>query len=128
MKELAGFSEDRAQNMGITAELVESNLYEWHVRFFGFDPQSSVCECVCLLKVLDSTISFKCAEEATFAKDVNKVGCDLALKAPMSSYSCMQTVRKEIELRVAFPSSYPAEPPFVRIVRPRFHFRTGHVG
>lgn len=26
-----------------------------------------------------------------------------------------------------FPSSFPTEPPFVRIVRPRFQYRTGHV-
>ncbi len=32
-----------------------------------------------------------------------------------------------IELEVRFPEQYPAEPPFVRIVHPRFTFRTGHI-
>ena len=32
-----------------------------------------------------------------------------------------------IELRIAFPSSYPAAPPYIRVIRPRFAFRTGHV-
>lgn len=32
-----------------------------------------------------------------------------------------------IELRVAFPSAYPSQPPYVRVVRPRFVYRTGHV-
>ena len=29
--------------------------------------------------------------------------------------------------RVVFPSSFPAAPPYVRVLRPRFVFRTGHV-
>ena len=34
---------------------------------------------------------------------------------------------KRIVLSVAFSSSYPATPPYVRVIRPRFAFRTGHV-
>ncbi len=34
---------------------------------------------------------------------------------------------KRILLRIAFPSTYPAAPPYVRVIRPRFQFRTGHV-
>jgi ubiquitin-conjugating enzyme E2 Q len=32
-----------------------------------------------------------------------------------------------VELRVSFSSDYPFAPPFVRVVRPRFQFHTGHV-
>lgn len=34
---------------------------------------------------------------------------------------------KEIELEIRFPEGYPFEPPFVRIVSPRFMHLTGHV-
>lgn len=34
---------------------------------------------------------------------------------------------KRILLRIAFPSTYPAAPPYIRVIRPRFQFRTGHV-
>lgn len=33
----------------------------------------------------------------------------------------------KIELRLSFPSQYPSAPPYVRVIRPRFQFRTGHV-
>jgi ubiquitin-conjugating enzyme E2 Q len=32
-----------------------------------------------------------------------------------------------IEMEMVFPSTYPIEPPFVRVVRPRFKLLTGHV-
>jgi ubiquitin-protein ligase len=32
-----------------------------------------------------------------------------------------------ILLRIAFPPTYPLNPPFVRVIKPRFAFRTGHV-
>jgi len=34
---------------------------------------------------------------------------------------------KEVELEFTFNENYPFEPPFVRVVSPRFDFRTGHV-
>jgi len=34
---------------------------------------------------------------------------------------------KEIKLEILFGPSYPFDPPFVRIVRPRFQYRTGHI-
>ena len=34
---------------------------------------------------------------------------------------------KRILLRVSFPSTYPTAPPYIRVIRPRFQFRTGHV-
>jgi ubiquitin-protein ligase len=33
----------------------------------------------------------------------------------------------EIEMEVRFPQSYPLEPPFIRVVSPRFKYQTGHV-
>lgn len=32
-----------------------------------------------------------------------------------------------IELEMKFPADYPFSPPFIRVLRPRFQFRTGHV-
>mmetsp|Transcript_18010 Transcript_18010/g.20045 ORF Transcript_18010/g.20045 Transcript_18010/m.20045 type:complete len:105 (+) Transcript_18010:188-502(+) len=32
-----------------------------------------------------------------------------------------------ITAHITFPNSYPFNPPFIRIIRPRFAFRTGHV-
>eukprot|EP01089_Gocevia_fonbrunei_P009538 TRINITY_DN21869_c0_g1_i1.p1 TRINITY_DN21869_c0_g1~~TRINITY_DN21869_c0_g1_i1.p1 ORF type:complete len:337 (+),score=67.29 TRINITY_DN21869_c0_g1_i1:39-1013(+) len=34
---------------------------------------------------------------------------------------------KSILLHVTFPKTYPFHPPFIRVIRPRFAFRTGHV-
>eukprot|EP01105_Mastigella_eilhardi_P011410 TRINITY_DN2630_c0_g2_i1.p1 TRINITY_DN2630_c0_g2~~TRINITY_DN2630_c0_g2_i1.p1 ORF type:complete len:325 (-),score=104.58 TRINITY_DN2630_c0_g2_i1:165-1091(-) len=34
---------------------------------------------------------------------------------------------KEIVLHIVFPTNYPYSPPFVRVIRPRFAFHTGHV-
>jgi len=37
-------------------------------------------------------------------------------------------MRKDhILLHIAFPPTYPLNPPFVRVIKPRFAFRTGHV-
>lgn len=92
MKELTGLAREKTGCVGISAEPIESNLYEWEVRLFGFDPDSTD------------------PAEAAFAQDLDK--------SPRS---------KEVVLRVAFPSSYPQNPPFIRVVRPRFQFRTGHI-
>ena len=34
---------------------------------------------------------------------------------------------KEIELEIKFPQNYPFSPPFLRVVRPRFAYQTGHI-
>jgi len=34
---------------------------------------------------------------------------------------------KQILLHIVFPSSYPFYPPYIRVIKPRFQFRTGHV-
>jgi ubiquitin-conjugating enzyme E2 Q len=35
--------------------------------------------------------------------------------------------KKEVVFEVRFSSSYPASPPFIRVVRPKFVFRTAHI-
>jgi len=35
--------------------------------------------------------------------------------------------KKYILLHVTFPPSYPFHPPYIRVIKPRFQFRTGHV-
>lgn len=32
-----------------------------------------------------------------------------------------------IELEMLFPSEYPNDPPFIRVLQPRFALRSGHV-
>lgn len=32
-----------------------------------------------------------------------------------------------IEFEFTFPLAYPSQPPFVRVIRPRFQFHTGHI-
>jgi ubiquitin-conjugating enzyme E2 Q len=34
---------------------------------------------------------------------------------------------RAIELEIRFPDRYPINPPFIRILYPRFQFRTGHI-
>src|SRR5690606_35890308 len=34
---------------------------------------------------------------------------------------------ESIELELTFPERYPIDPPFIRIVYPRFEYRTGHI-
>lgn len=38
-----------------------------------------------------------------------------------------KTKEKAILLHVTFPQTYPFDPPFIRVIKPRFAFRTGHV-
>jgi ubiquitin-protein ligase len=33
----------------------------------------------------------------------------------------------EVEMEISFPDKYPIEPPFIRIVSPRFVYQTGHI-
>lgn len=78
---------------GLAAEPVQDNLFEWEVRFTGFDPGSED------------------ANERALASD-------------------LQPLRRDpgaVVCRVIFPGTYPGLPPYVRVLRPRFHFRTGHV-
>lgn len=51
----------------------------------------------------------KFPEGEAITKDLNKRGID------------------EIELEIRFPPNYPIDPPFIRIVYPRFEYQTGHI-
>eukprot|EP01100_Stratorugosa_tubuloviscum_P008034 TRINITY_DN3333_c1_g1_i1.p1 TRINITY_DN3333_c1_g1~~TRINITY_DN3333_c1_g1_i1.p1 ORF type:complete len:325 (-),score=109.17 TRINITY_DN3333_c1_g1_i1:59-1033(-) len=43
-------------------------------------------------------------------------------------YKDMQKMKiKKIKLHAIFPSNYPHYPPFIRVIKPRFTYRTGHV-
>jgi ubiquitin-conjugating enzyme E2 Q len=38
-----------------------------------------------------------------------------------------QTGKENVMLEVVFPFNFPALPPFIRVVYPRFHQYTGHI-
>jgi len=50
------------------------------------------------------------------------VPADLPLRGDMARLGC-----PAITMHIIFPPDYPFRPPFMRVVRPRFAFRTGHV-
>ena len=39
----------------------------------------------------------------------------------------MQGDNPTLDFEVTFPENFPFEPPFIRVVKPKFAFRTGHV-
>lgn len=45
----------------------------------------------------------------------------------LEEYSEKYNQPAEVVMELMFPANYPAQPPFVRVVRPRFQFHTGHV-
>eukprot|EP01006_Ploeotia_vitrea_P029288 TRINITY_DN61857_c0_g1_i1.p2 TRINITY_DN61857_c0_g1~~TRINITY_DN61857_c0_g1_i1.p2 ORF type:complete len:328 (+),score=49.66 TRINITY_DN61857_c0_g1_i1:46-984(+) len=51
---------------------------------------------------------------------------DVPLYKDMQDYK-KRTGREHIEFSMEFPSDYPFSPPFIRAIRPRFQFHTGHV-
>lgn len=51
---------------------------------------------------------------------------DCNLNADLKKYEAKHELG-EVHLRVVFPGDYPRSPPFVRVLRPRFQFRTGRV-
>lgn len=42
-------------------------------------------------------------------------------------YAEKYTKMAEVVMELQFPKDYPSAPPFVRVIRPRFRFHTGHV-
>lgn len=58
---------------------------------------------------------------AVFLEDADQLFHDL------ERYAAMSNLEPTIELELRFPTQYPTLPPFVRVVRPRFQFHTGHV-
>eukprot|EP00742_Colponemidia_sp_Colp-10_P007439 GILJ01008009.1.p1 GENE.GILJ01008009.1~~GILJ01008009.1.p1 ORF type:complete len:1020 (-),score=161.50 GILJ01008009.1:314-3328(-) len=52
---------------------------------------------------------------------------DCTLAEDLKVYASRYNQKPEVLLDVLFPANFPFEPPFVRVVRPRFAFHTGHV-
>lgn len=49
------------------------------------------------------------------------------LKRDLDAYAARTGEKPAIQMEMKFPSDYPMAPPFVRVVKPRFAFLTGHV-
>jgi len=92
---------------GFVAELCKDeqtglpDLYHWHVQLMNFDKEDSLYH------------------------ELKKRKIDSIL---------LVRVMRQISTRIShlfqdlsFPFDYPNNPPFVRVIRPRFAFRTGHV-
>ena len=45
----------------------------------------------------------------------------------MHRYAEKYGQNETIELSMQFPKDYPMAPPFLRVIRPRFAFMTGHI-
>tara|TARA_A100001015_G_C15026672_1_gene730876 strand:+ start:1583 stop:2074 length:492 start_codon:yes stop_codon:yes gene_type:complete len=58
---------------------------------------------------------------AAFLEDAVELFHDL------ERYASMTNTEPGVEFEFTFPTKYPHAPPFVRVVRPRFKFHTGHV-
>ncbi|CAJ1396238.1 unnamed protein product [Effrenium voratum] len=53
---------------------------------------------------------------------------DCSLRQELGKYAAQHpTGQAAVVLEVLFPDSFPMEPPFIRIVRPRFQMHTGHI-
>jgi ubiquitin-protein ligase len=59
--------------------------------------------------------------------DVQNFELSSDLKADFVAYANKHSRNQHLEFEVRFDSSFPFNPPFVRVVRPRFAFHTGHV-
>lgn len=52
---------------------------------------------------------------------------DSLLGKDLEAYAARTGGKPAITMEMKFPSDYPMAPPFVRVVKPRFEFLTGHV-
>jgi ubiquitin-protein ligase len=59
--------------------------------------------------------------------DIQNFELSSDLKADFVAYANKHSRSQHLEFEVRFDSSFPFNPPFVRVVRPRFAFHTGHV-
>jgi ubiquitin-conjugating enzyme E2 Q len=89
MSEVRTLRKLNPKESGFIAQPSGDNLYEWNIRWHGFDHNTA------------------------FGTD-------------MTEYEC-QTGKNYVELKMTFPSDFPNSPPFLRVIQPRFAFRTGHV-
>jgi ubiquitin-conjugating enzyme E2 Q len=58
--------------------------------------------------------------------EIRLSGFDGDLASDMKAYA-KETGKEHVTLEMRFSADYPFTPPFVRVVRPRFKFQTGHV-
>eukprot|EP01106_Pelomyxa_sp_JSP_P007313 TRINITY_DN2204_c0_g1_i12.p1 TRINITY_DN2204_c0_g1~~TRINITY_DN2204_c0_g1_i12.p1 ORF type:complete len:157 (+),score=26.62 TRINITY_DN2204_c0_g1_i12:478-948(+) len=65
-------------------------------------------------------------EQNIYQWTVKLFGFDGKLQQDLERYNTNYGI-KHVELEMKFPSEYPFSPPFIRVVRPRFQFHTGHV-
>lgn len=63
-------------------------------------------------------------ESNVYVWEVAFFGFDRAL--PLAR-DLLRVPEHRIVLRASFPSNFPEAPPYIRVIRPRFQFRTGHV-
>lgn len=59
--------------------------------------------------------------------DINKFEVGKDLKKDFENYAKTYKRNMEIVFEMRFDSNYPYNPPFLRVIRPRFAFHTGHV-
>lgn len=59
--------------------------------------------------------------------DINKFEVPKELKKDFEDYAKRYNRDPELVFEMRFDSNYPFTPPFLRVIRPRFAFRTGHV-
>ena len=83
--------------------------YHWNVSLFGFPPD---CQLSKDLQMYKKKI------------DIDKVYLDIVCQIKQSN-TFNQLIFSQKEQK--FPSSFPFDPPFIRVVKPRFAFHSGHV-
>eukprot|EP00434_Breviolum_minutum_P040820 symbB.v1.2.036292.t1/scaffold5085.1/size31119/3 len=49
------------------------------------------------------------------------------LRSELQNFASETSGQAAVVLEVLFPDTYPMQPPFIRIVRPRFQMHTGHI-
>ena len=59
--------------------------------------------------------------------DINKFEVTKELKKDFEDYAKRYDRNQELVFEMRFDSNYPFTPPFLRVIRPRFAFRTGHI-
>lgn len=59
--------------------------------------------------------------------DINKFEVNKSLKSDFQEYAKKYNRPMEMVFEMRFDSNYPFTPPFLRVIRPRFAFRTGHI-
>ena len=87
----------------------ESNVYVWQVEFFGFERGTALARD--LQRVPGQRIVLRVAFPSDFPTRVTPIRDLRARPVPIS----------------LDPPRRPAQPPYVRVIRPRFVYRTGHV-